>query len=486
MRPGRGSPQVAGIAVAPTPPNSFAGDVISDPVMLGGYLKQMLKDAGITANKVVASVSGQTSFAIRPLNVPVMTDKELAESMRWEVERYIPFRPEETIRDFKRLPPVNSGEDSNEMSVLLVAAQKQMIDNYCSALLYAGLTPVALDVEPLSLLRTVPLHEAKNQCIAVVNVGASKTDIGVFDRGVLVYPRSFPIAGNNMTQAVADFLGIPMDQAERLKAEYGEIPEVREQTASPFGQGGGFGPFDLPGISPAEPSPQDFGFGAPAEEPQAAPEPEFDLGGFAAPLDEEATPGGVSFHLDDEEEARPASPGGFSFTLDDEPAAPESAPAPVPPPSRPEPTAFDFGAAPEPEAASGSPVPVTDEERRRRQISDALVPVFNDLAAEVQRSLEYYASRPGGRPVERVYISGGTSRMLGFARALEQDLGIPVQLQDPSRNFPLTGKNALPGYYAEIGPVIALAIGLGARDLTPDPAPEVAATNKPAKKSKAA
>jgi type IV pilus assembly protein PilM len=477
MRPGRGSPHLNAIAIAPTPPNTFVGDIISDPAFLGAYIKKMLKDAGIAANKAVASVSGQTSFAIRPLPVPVMTDKELAESMRWEVERYIPFRPEDTIRDFKRLPSVNPGANPDEMVVLLVAAQKQLIDNVAGTLLNAGLTPVALDAEPLSLVRTVPLHEVKNNCVAVVNVGGTKTDIGVFDRGVLVYPRTFPIAGNNITQAIADSLGLPMEQAERLKSEFGEVPEDRDVASSPFEHTTGFGPFDLPGATPVTDA---------DETPQTE---EYDMGGFTVPDDEEGD-GLISFHLDEDEETPSAAGGGFSFTLDD-----EDAPA-APPPNPGPPTQSSFSSFGEPaetpaneptfesESVGGVPAPLSEDELMRRRIADAIVPVFNDLSVEIRRSIEYYANRPGGRPVDKVYIFGGASRMRGFASALEQDLGVSVQLLDPSRNFLFSGKNAQPGYYAEVGPVIALAIGLGSRDLVPEAAPETASASKPAKPSK--
>jgi hypothetical protein len=374
--------------------------------------------------------------------------------------------------------------------VLLVAAQRQMVDNLSSALLFAGLTPVALDVEPLSLLRTVPLHEVKENCVAVVNIGASKTDIGVFDRGILVYPRSFPIAGNNLTRSVADTLGLPAEQAERLKVEFGHIPEERSQAASVFDTPGGFGAFDLPDTGFGEPEEPaggiDLGGFAAPEEPAPA-EPDF--GGFAAPVDDDANDGGIAFRLDDEE--TPASTGGFSFSLDDEPVP--ATPAPAEPTSsfafepEPEPAAptepNPFNEPQETPAPSAAPVPVSEEDRRTRQIGDALVPVYNDLATEIRRSLEYYVNRPGGRAVTHVYLSGGTARLKGLAHALEQDLGVPVHLQDPSRNFSLTGKNAQPGYYAEVGPVIALAIGLGIRDLVPDAAPEI--STKPVKAPKA-
>ena len=563
MRPGRGRSHVAAIGIAPTPPNTVTPDGIIDPVTLGAAIKRLLQESGISAKKVVASVTSMTNFVLRILPVPTMTDKELVEAMRWEVERHVPFRPEDTIKDYVRLPSLNGNGDAAEMPVLLVVGQKGLIDSYTSALLFAGLTPAALDVEPLSLLRTAPLSEIREGCVAMVNVGATKTDIGIFDRGVLVYPRSVPMAGNNFTRAVADTLGLPTEQAERLKVEYGEIPENRVAAASPFDQGGGFGAFDdfgAPAADPfAAPAVDTFGasatddaldFDAPLTDPLADPVADEPIGGFAAPLDDpidtapadagpaDAGPGGFAFSLEDDDDvaAPPApAPGGFSFSLedDDPPAATTPAPPDEPatggtafafdddddllatpaepaggaapsfafddddtPPATPSAPAAAFAddpadafgdldggtAASAPAAATGTiseaPVPLTQDELRRRQVSDALVPVYNDLSQDIRRTLDVYANRPEGRAVQRVYLSGGTARLRGFAHALEQDLGIPVQLEDPSRNFSLAGRNAAPGYYAEVGPVVALAIGLGARDHVPDPTPTAAASAK--------
>lgn len=562
MRPGRGKSQVAAIGIAPTPPNTVTADTIIDPVTLGAAIKQLLQESGISAKKVVASVTSQTNFVMRILPVPTMTDKELVESMRWEVERHVPFRPEDTIQDYVRLPSPSGNGGAAEMPVLLVVGQKGMIDAYTSTLLYAGLTPAALDVEPLSLLRTAPLHEAREGCLAMVNIGATKTDVGVFDRGALVYPRSIPVAGNNLTRSVADNLGLPTEQAERMKVEIGEIPEDRVVSTSVFDDAGGaFGAFGLPDEFGAPAVETTTDFAAPFSVAEEEIEEPIEAGGFAAPIDDEGEDaGGIAFTMDDEEkdaggiafttdeEDTPPSPGGFSFSLeDDEPAAPAAPPAPEEPasggaafsfdddddlfappaeeapaaaspafafedddapaagttepdpfggpgvetadfaldPTADEPATADvFGAETTPAAAPvvESPVPVTPEERQRRQVADAMVPVFNDLALEIRRTLDVYANRPDGRPVERVYLSGGTARLRGLAHALEQDLGVPVVLEDPSRIFPLAGRNAQPGYYAEVGPVVALAIGLGARDHVPDPTPPVTAPAKAGKK----
>ncbi len=548
MRPGRGAPQLSAIAIAPTPSNAFAGDVINDPVAMGAAIKQLLAENGISSKAVVASLSGQANFVMRILPVLKQTDKELLESMRWEIERHVPFRPEETIKDYTTLPILDP--NATEMNVLLVVGNKQMVDSYASTLLNAGLTPVALDVEPLSLLRVLPIHEVRDHCIALVNIGASKMDIGVFDNGVLVFPRTIPVAGNNFTRNIADTLGLPIEQAERMKVEYGSIPESRETAGSVFDEPG-FGAFDLPDFSTAgapaataapadddlggffSPAPSEpaavadddlFGgdlFAAPAPSggsatdddlfapPAASVTPLAESGGFGAAASD--VPGGITFH-DEEADTAPA-PGGINFHLDDDLPAPGfgfEADAPATPPGSPgfgfeedASAPHPFSATPEPFGApadlfgdaaplvnapipGATPAPISPEDQTRRQITDAMLPVYADLLHEIRVSLNYYANRPNGKPVQKVYLCGGTARTHGLALALEQDLGVPALLLDPSRNFSVGGKNTPAAYYAEVAPVAALAIGLAIRDLVADPSPAATrvtskSSSKPAK-----
>src|SRR6266542_1049414 len=87
----RGRAEVTALGVYPTPSDVMDNNIVLDPASLGQTIKQILQQAGISSRRVVSSVAGQQSLVVRIIPVPKMTLSELKETMKWEVERHVPF-----------------------------------------------------------------------------------------------------------------------------------------------------------------------------------------------------------------------------------------------------------------------------------------------------------------------------------------------------------------------------------------------------------
>ena len=83
---------------------------------------------------MATAVSGH-SVIVKKISLPTMTREELEESIRWEAEQYIPFDINEVNLDFQIL---EGGDDEGQMDVLLVAAKKDLIDDYVHVITDAG------------------------------------------------------------------------------------------------------------------------------------------------------------------------------------------------------------------------------------------------------------------------------------------------------------------------------------------------------------
>ncbi|MCX6359151.1 MAG: type IV pilus assembly protein PilM [Armatimonadetes bacterium] len=247
--PSRNGVAVRALGMAPTPPGALEAGVIVDAKLLGDAIKKLLKEAGVGTRSCVSSVSGSGALVVRVIEVPKMSDSELAETMKWEVERHVPFAANEVIMDFQAIQRTDDDPDAQNMEVLLAVAQQDMVDKHVEALFAAGLQPRSIDVEPLAASRCLvelgPDPWGK-KTVVVVNIGASITDIGIFRDGVLSFPRTLPLAGDAMTSSIMSQTGLEADAAEDLKLQHAAV---------------------LMGRAPAAPAPQasvagasDFGF----------------------------------------------------------------------------------------------------------------------------------------------------------------------------------------------------------------------------------
>lgn len=238
--------ELTAMAMVPTPEESISNGVIMSVTALANALRDLFKEGGFSSRHVVSSVAGTGALVVRVIEVPEMDDKELASNMKVDADRYIPFPPSEVIMDFKALRELPRDPASGNMEVLLAAAQREVIDLHVGVLQAAKLNPAAVDVEPLAAARAV-IYGARGtgesgaidyrDVSAIMNIGATGTEISVLRGDILVFTRAIPIGGNIITQQIVDNLALPWYDAERLKQEMGDAlpPHTYDATAS--GQG---------------------------------------------------------------------------------------------------------------------------------------------------------------------------------------------------------------------------------------------------------
>jgi hypothetical protein len=119
---------------------------------------------------------------------------------------------------------------------------------------------------------------------------------------------------------------------------------------------------------------------------------------------------------------------------------------------------------------SGAPAAMSEEEYVKTQISDAIMPVFQELVTELRRSLDFYRNRANGLGAQQVVITGGTAKVPGLAEYLAANLEVPVVVGNPLQ-FLSTGPKADPNYLQDVGPHFPVSVGLAIRELLSDPAP---------------
>ncbi len=475
VRPSRNGVVITGIGYEPTPQGAVVEDAILDSAAIAAAIKRLFSNSGISIKKVVSSVSGQSSVVVRIIDVPRMTEQELAETMKWEVERHIPFPVSQTVMDFQIVNRASTPPDAQTMEVLLAVCQEEVVKKHIEALGAAKLAPQAIEVESVALPRSLiagdPEAESRTT-VAIAEIGNESTKLCIYENKTLVFPRSIPIAGGNLLRALIDMLGMTEEEAEVALREHGSVDlSVLTSMGEPALDAGGFadqaeetqlGGFSSPFAVP-EPPPAGSPFAPPsaAPEPPGAPDPPvvsppigFDLGDElisavpgtpqeSVPEPPEAyvpaeQPGATVFDLDGEDRRTQAP----VFDLDTEPAAPQAV---------------------EPAEPVGVEPPGQQDSGGSSAISSTIAPVLAELAVELKRSLDYYTGRCPD-PVDALILSGGVSKLPGLAAYMEAMLGLPVSVGDPVSHLPMQSKRYGPEFLADISPVFSVCLGLALRD----------------------
>jgi type IV pilus assembly protein PilM len=212
---GRGY-RVAAYGSEPLPPDSIVDGAIIDGAAVADAIRRLFDARGIRTKDVAASLSGN-AVIVKKITLPTMTEAELAESIYWEAEQYIPFDIQDVNLDYQVLDAGANG--SGTMDVLLVAAKKEKIADYTGVIAQAGRTAVVIDVDAFALQNAYEVNYGMEPGAVTVllNAGASATNINIISGEQSVFTRDVSIGGNAYTEALQRELSLPYDVADKLK-----------------------------------------------------------------------------------------------------------------------------------------------------------------------------------------------------------------------------------------------------------------------------
>ncbi len=202
-------------AYAPLPPEAIVQGSFMNAPAISDVIRDAYAEGGFKAKDVAASVSGH-SVIVKRISLPSQSEDELAETIRWEAEQYIPFDINEVHLDYQILQEATLDD---QMDVLLVAAKKDLVDDYTSVIAEAGLNLAVMDVDAFALGN---MYECNydidpDSAVAIVNIGASVININVVTNQVPIFTRDITSGGTQYTEEVQKSLGISFEEAEQIK-----------------------------------------------------------------------------------------------------------------------------------------------------------------------------------------------------------------------------------------------------------------------------
>ncbi len=210
--------KVVAFAIEPVPPDSIVDGAIIDGAAVADAIRRVFENKAFKTKEVAASLSGN-AVIVKKINLPVMTAAELAESIYWEAEQYIPFDIQDVNLDYQILDAGTGAESTGTMDVLLVAAKKEKIADYTGVISQAGRVPVIVDVDVFALQNAYEVNYGleADAVVVLLNAGASAININILTGDQSLFTRDVSIGGNAYTEAVQKELNLPFDSAEQLK-----------------------------------------------------------------------------------------------------------------------------------------------------------------------------------------------------------------------------------------------------------------------------
>lgn len=381
---------------------------VHDSEALSTALASLWRLAGFKERKVYLGLANQ-KVIVRHIQLPYMSDEDLKGAINYEAQEYIPIPLDEAILDYEVVREFT--EDNQRMlEILVVAAQKTMIDSFVKALSAAKLSPIAIDVQSFALLRSVLTapklfeegeeEKLSREAICLLDMSAGITNLVVASEDEPLFTRFIPLGGDFFSQSISDFMGISVEEAEDLKIRLGLPPLEKEEKEADDGV---------------------------QEEPAQMP----------------------------------------AFEIQEEPIQPvaeEEKNEPVEPQPQEEVIGITVE-TPETEANQVSDdqpdeVGEVDESEKSERATEILLKCTNNFIDELRRSLDYFLSQPNAKPIGKIILTGGASMMKNLKDYVARAYSIPVEFGFPLQKIDINKTGLTDEELVEMEPRLAIAIGL--------------------------
>jgi type IV pilus assembly protein PilM len=365
------------------------GEVLDEGV-LADTLRELFKNGDLD-RRVRLGVANQRTV-LRTLDLPPVDDrKEIEAAVRFQAQDQVPMPLSNAVLDFHALGIVETPEGPRQR-VVLVAAQRDMVQRLLAAVRDAGLRPEGIDLSAFALIRSLyrpdPEHSGR---VLYLNVDGL-TNMAIAEGTLCRFTRVVGGGIEAMASELAERRSIPLVEARDLIAAVDltvqPVPEPVAQSA----------------VAEAEA----------ALAPELVAEPETP----AATVDEVAPAADDT----DSVEAQDARERDMSYA---EMAGVGQSPVEAPGPDVVSP-------ADAPPAPVFAPAPAPSAQTPDVDVRTVLENGIREIAGEVRNSLDFHRSQEGGGEVSRVVLSGAALDLPGFAEALQEQLGVQVERESVS------------------------------------------------------
>lgn len=220
------------------PQDAIVEGAIKEMEIVSSAIKTLYKHLKVKNRNVVTSISGY-SVIVKKITIQKRGEAELEATIQDEAEQYIPFDINDVNLDYEVLSSSDdtdqqkreAKEDRGFMDVMLVAAKKDIVEDYVSLLHLTGLSPAILDVDAFALQNAFEsASQEMSGCYAIVNVGAEELGINAIKNGASIFTRDSSYGGYQINEAIMSKFGVSYEEAEKIKLGGTKIESKERET----------------------------------------------------------------------------------------------------------------------------------------------------------------------------------------------------------------------------------------------------------------
>jgi type IV pilus assembly protein PilM len=226
---------ISGYAVVPLSDMAVPQPDVINVKLATAALQQALQSYPFKAKHAAIAIPSSASIA-KVIQMPAfIKPDDLQAQVTLAAPKHIPYAIDEVHLDYQVLGP--NAHTKEEIDVLLVAARSDVVDCRVKVVEAAGLEVEYVDVETYALervLQNIPSMKQETGCVAIVDIGATTTNLCIFHKGKNVYMREQEFGGRQLTESIMQKYDMTYAQAGKAKRNNALPADYQETIFVPF------------------------------------------------------------------------------------------------------------------------------------------------------------------------------------------------------------------------------------------------------------
>jgi type IV pilus assembly protein PilM len=214
-----GTPRLTRYGSVPLPSGAVVDGDVVEPTVVSDALRELWGVAGVRGRKVAVGLGSQ-KVTVRQIELPELADAELSDAVRLQAQDQLPMPVDQALLDHVVVDRYTVGDGRRNVRVLLVAAEREMVERLLAPVAAARLRPVLVDLDAFALLRSLATPRLMSDDVElVVDVGATVTKIALHRGGGPRFVRMVRLGGDGSTRALQKLLELSWEEAEKAKLD---------------------------------------------------------------------------------------------------------------------------------------------------------------------------------------------------------------------------------------------------------------------------
>jgi type IV pilus assembly protein PilM len=208
--------ELVALGYEPVPYQSIVEGSIMDSTAVADAIQHVFFESKTKSLAMSFGVSG-SSVIVKRIEVQRLNPNEMHEHILWEARPHIPFTPEEVNIDYEILE--TSDVPPDRVSVILAATKKEKLNDYLNVIAIANKRSEIVDLESFAILNSIMVNYDmyRDRTIAIINIGASITNVVIAKHFNPVFVRDIAFGGNQFTDLIQKELNLKYEKAESIK-----------------------------------------------------------------------------------------------------------------------------------------------------------------------------------------------------------------------------------------------------------------------------